>query len=284
MLLGYNTNGLADHSLPAAIELVVELGYQSIAITIDHHTLNPYGDRLEAEIEATRVLLDKHKLAVVVETGARYLLDPRRKHFPTLVSKTEEQRERRIDFLRRAIDIGAKLDAKCVSLWSGAGAGDSDEAGLLKQLARSLSPVINHAAASGITVAFEPEPGHLIDTMGMFKRLLDAVGQAASDLFLTVDVGHLHCLGETPICDQLRQWKDRLRNVHIEDMRAGVHEHLMFGDGEIEFLPVIAALEEINYAGPVTVELSRHSHMGVEAAERSIKYLLPIIEKYRNTK
>ncbi|MGW4149959.1 sugar phosphate isomerase/epimerase, partial [Streptomyces albogriseolus] len=28
----------------------------------------------------------------------------------------------------------------------------------------------------------------------------------------------------------------------IEDMRRGVHEHLPFGDGEIDFPPVLAAL------------------------------------------
>ena len=45
-----------------------------------------------------------------------------------------------------------------------------------------------------------------------------------------------------PIAGVIRQWADRLVNVHIEDMRAGVHDHLMFGEGEIDFPPVIAAL------------------------------------------
>ena len=37
-------------------------------------------------------------------------------------------------------------------------------------------------------------------------------------------------------------------NIHIEDMIQGVHEHLMFGQGTIEFGPVFALLQ-IDYRG-----------------------------------
>ena len=70
---------------------------------------------------------------------------------------------------------------------------------------------------------------------------------------LTLDIGHLHCMGEIPIADHIRRWKDVLWNVHIEDMRRGVHEHLMFGEGEIAFAPVLHTLQEIGYAGGVYV-------------------------------
>ena len=90
---------------------------------------------------------------------------------------------------------------------------------------------------------------------------------------LTLDIGHLHCLGETPIADQIERWKDILLNVHIEDMRHGVHDHLMFGEGEIGFAPILEALREIDYKGGVHVELSRHSHDAVETARRALEFL-----------
>jgi sugar phosphate isomerase/epimerase len=62
-------------------------------------------------------------------------------------------------------------------------------------------------------------------------------------------------------------------------MRAGVHEHLMFGEGEIDFPPVIAALAEIGYDGPFSVELSRHSHQGPQAAQQAYNFLRPLVEK-----
>ena len=70
--------------------------------------------------------------------------------------------------------------------------------------------------------------------------------------------GHLHCLGETPIAAHTERWKDWLWNVPgIEDMRHGVHDHLMFGEGEMDFPPIFEALKKIGYAGGVHVELSR---------------------------
>ncbi len=34
----------------------------------------------------------------------------------------------------------------------------------------------------------------------------------------------------------------------------------MFGEGEMDFLPIIAALAEVGYDGGVNAERSRHSH------------------------
>ncbi len=99
---------------------------------------------------------------------------------------------------------------------------------------------------------------------------------------LTLDVGHLHCLGETPIAEVVRRWGDRVRNVHIEDMRAGVHEHLMFGEGKIDFPPVLVALSEVGYQGGLHVELSRHSHEGPVAAGQAMAFLRPLMGSDRN--
>ena len=41
MHLGYNTNGLAHHDLFDAVELLADIGYQSVAITIDHTAFSP---------------------------------------------------------------------------------------------------------------------------------------------------------------------------------------------------------------------------------------------------
>lgn len=271
MRFGYNTNGLAHHSLPAAIELLASLGYESIAITLDHACLNPFSPDHEREIEETARLLKRHGLGSVIETGAKYLLDPREKHQPTLVSPRSAGRPRRIEFLRHAIDTAAVLGSDCVSLWSGAlPSEDSREIGM-ERLVKSLRAVLDYAERRNVILGFEPEPGMLIDTMESFSELLEKI--ASPHLQLTLDLGHLHCLGEGPIEQVIEQWSERLVNVHIEDMCLGVHEHLMFGEGEIDFPPIVAALQKANYQGGVHVELSRHSHMGPIAAERSIHFL-----------
>jgi sugar phosphate isomerase/epimerase len=110
-----------------------------------------------------------------------------------------------------------------------------------------------------------------IDTMTRFEHLLDRL--RAPSLQLTLDIGHLHCLGELPIEDQIRRWGSHIVNVHIEDMCRGVHEHLMFGEGEMDFPPILRALREVGFSGGVHVELSRHSHDGPAAASQAFQVL-----------
>jgi sugar phosphate isomerase/epimerase len=69
-----------------------------------------------------------------------------------------------------------------------------------------------------------------------------------------------------------------MANVHIEDMRGHVHEHLMFGEGEMEFPPIIEALANSGYEGGVHVELSRHSHEAPQAAQRAYDFLKPMFD------
>jgi sugar phosphate isomerase/epimerase len=59
-------------------------------------------------------------------------------------------------------------------------------------------------------------------------------------------------------------------------MRRGVHEHLMFGEGEIDFPPVLEALAAAGYSGGVYVELSRHSHQAPDAARQAWEFLRSI--------
>jgi L-ribulose-5-phosphate 3-epimerase len=170
----------------------------------------------------------------------------------------------------------------------------------------SLREVLDYAVAKNVAIAFEPEPGMFIDTMSAFEELLTRIGcgkgvscgkgvrnllrespegpfrQKVPDTFstinlrLTLDVGHLQCQGELPIPDVIRRWSPRLANIHIEDMHRGVHEHLMFGEGEIDFPPILRTLADVGYSAGIYVELSRHSHEGPIAARRAFEFLTQI--------
>jgi L-ribulose-5-phosphate 3-epimerase len=275
LLLSYNTNGFAHHDPQQAIELLAEIGYRGVGLTIDHGLLNPYADGHAAAIAVMRGLLDRHGMRSVVETGARFLLDSRVKHEPTLMTADADERARRVQFYRYAIDIAGELGSDCVSIWSGALRESLDDDAAFARLIDGLRRVCDYADSKRVTIGFEPEPGMFIDRMDRFEQLLARF--AAAPLRLTLDIGHLHCQGDLPIADQIRRWRDRLVNIHIEDMRRGVHEHLMFGEGEIDFGPVLAELRALDYRGLLQVELSRHSHMAVEAARRAFEFLQPLV-------
>jgi sugar phosphate isomerase/epimerase len=273
MLLGYNTNGFAHHRLEDAIEILADLGYRSVAITLDFHALNPFdpASLLKLQIDRVAALLRRYEMRCVIETGARFLLDRWRKHQPTLLDPDKHARDKRLNFLRMACVVAEALQADAVSFWSGMVPPGEPEEVLWERLVEGCQRLCEEADTEHLRLAFEPEPGMFIDTMARFARLFTRVNHPRFGL--TLDVGHVYCTRETPIAPHAQRWRDVLWNVHIEDIRLGLHEHLRFGEGNVDFDEVFCALKEVGYTGGVHAELSRHSHDAVWTARSSVAFL-----------
>jgi L-ribulose-5-phosphate 3-epimerase len=266
--LGYGTNGFANHRLEDAVAVLADLGYDGVALTLDHCHLDPFAPGLAARVDALARRLDRLGLGVVVETGARFLLDPRRKHAPTLL---DDEPQARVDFLIRAARIAADLGAEALSCWSGVPAAGLPADVAWRRLIDGAARLLD-AADPAVPIGWEPEPGMLVATIADWRRLRKALGEPAS-LGITLDIGHCRCLepDDVPAC--VTAVADHLVNVQIDDMRRGIHEHLEFGAGEIDFPPVLAALTDSGYRGLVAVELPRHSHAAPDVAARSLEFL-----------
>ncbi|MEU4037524.1 sugar phosphate isomerase/epimerase family protein [Streptomyces collinus] len=269
---GYGTNGLADLRLTDALALLAGLGYDGVGLTLDHMHLDPLAPDLSRRTRRVAERLAELGLGVTVETGARYVLDPRRKHGPTLLDPDPEGRARRVDLLLRAVRVAADLGAHAVHCFSGIVPAGVAPDTAWQRLAESLTPVLEAASTAGVPLAVEPEPGQLLATLADFHHLRRLLGDPPA-LGLTLDLGHCQCLEPLPPADCVRAAAPWLRHVQIEDMRRGVHDHLPFGEGEIDFPPVLAALAATGYRGLTVVELPRHSHAGPHHAERSLPFL-----------
>ena len=252
MRFAYNTNGLAHHRLEHAVELVADAGYDGLALTLDIHHLDPYAPALGARALKLRQRLDALGLGTVIETGARFLLDPRVKHEPTLVSPSERGRERRLDFLMRAVDAAEVLGSECVSFWAGI-----DHAGdprALDWLREGVERLREHAVRRGVVIALEPEPGMVIADLDDFARELP------EGLPLALDVGHALVTQERDPADAVREFAGRTATITVDDMARGEHVHLPFGEGHLDLPAVLRAIEETQFRGLVCVELSRDAH------------------------
>ncbi|MFP3992585.1 sugar phosphate isomerase/epimerase family protein [Streptomyces sp. E11-3] len=270
--LGYGTNGLTDLRIDDALALLSDLGYDGVGLTLDHMHLDPMAPDLAARTRRLAQRLTRLGLSVTVETGARYVLDPRHKHGPSLLDPDPDRRAARTRLLIRAVQVAADLGAHAVHCFSGTTPEGTSEDTAWKRLAESLGPVLDTATGAGVPLAVEPEPGHLLSSLADFHRLRTDLGDPAA-LGLTLDIGHCQCLEPAPPADCVRDSAPWLRHVQIEDMRRGVHEHLPFGDGEIDFPPVLEALAATGYQGLTVVELPRHSHAGPQLAAESLQFL-----------
>ena len=139
-----------------------------MAITLDAGALDPYDEpaSLKRQVSQVRAALDRHGLARVIETGARYLLNPRMKHDPTLMDPDPDAKG-------HSNRLSASRNRPGRSRWGRGGlalVGLSSRRGRRKTAAWTASPpgfetAARSRRAARIPLAFEPEPGMFIDTL-----------------------------------------------------------------------------------------------------------------------
>lgn len=273
----YNTNGLQNHRLEDAVDLLADTGYDGVALTLDIHHLDPFAPDLRGRARALRRRLDGHGMGAVIETGARFLLNPRVKHEPTLLSTDPSGR---IAFLGLACEVAHELEAECVSFWAGhaqgARLGAAEGRAMAprhplgsghEQLREGIRSVLERAGELGVECALEPEPGMLIETVDDW-RALEIPG-----LRLALDTGHCLVTGDREPADAVRECADDLATVSVEDMRRGEHIHRPFGEGDMDLSATLRALEDVGFARLVCVELSRDSHRAHEVVPATLETL-----------
>jgi sugar phosphate isomerase/epimerase len=275
---GYVTNGFLGHRLDDIIAILAHYGYNGIAISLDVHHANPF-EWDTAHYRQLGRLLNEKKMRVVLETGARYLLDPYRKHYPTLVSP--DQRERRIAFLKQTIDLATVIPAEAVTFFTGRPEPTTAPDEAWRWVINGCAEVCRYAEEQGVTLALEPEPEMTVETIADFLRVRQAVDSPA--LGVTVDICHLHCSEPDSIGEAIKRAGSYIRNIHLSDARNRVHDHLLPGDGVVDFTEAFQALIEQQYTGLVNLELSRHSHDAPGAAQRSLAYLREALARVQHS-
>jgi len=150
--------------------------------------------------------------------------------------------------------------------------------------AERFNPILDVFAECGVQFALEVHPAEIAYDLLTAERALAAIDRR-EEFGFNFDPSHLHWQGVDPGVF-LRTFHDRIYHVHVKDCvvrldgRSGIlGSHLPFGDprrgwefrspgrGSIDFEEIIRTLNQIQYAGPLSVEWE-DSGMDREAGAR----------------
>jgi len=226
-------DGLADAAARAA-----ELGFDAIEIfPPSAGALNP---------EEIKALVKHHGIAVAaVGTGGGWVL-----HKQHLCLPDSAARQGAREFIRGIIDVAAKLGAPAIigSMQGRWGDGVSREQALT-WLAEALNDLGEHAAGLGQPLLYEPLNRYetnlfnrIEDTVAFLKTLKTANVKILADLF------HMN-IEEANVADAIRAGKGFIGHVHFVDSNRRA-----VGMGHTDFVPIVAALREIDYTGYLSAE------------------------------
>jgi sugar phosphate isomerase/epimerase len=285
--LGYSEHGLGlpmkfaicnemfgDRPFAEVFSIVRELGYTGVEIA--PFTLAPGTEpfdlrRVPAErIVEVRTMAEDAGLKVV---GLHWLLAKAEGYY--LTSSDPTVRRRTADYLRTLAELCADLGGTIMVL------GSPKQRNLLPGVsyddAESYATEVLHAAVPafaqfGVTLALEPlgpAEGDFLLNAKAGIRLAQMVESPHCKLHLDVKA---MASERKPIADIICDSREWLVHFHANDPNL-----LGPGMGEVDFRPIFAALNEIDYNGWVSVEVFKYEPSPDEIARRSIEYMKSLL-------
>lgn len=278
MKLSFSTNAFTRHSVFHAVERIAAIGFEAVEILAD--VPHCYAVGLDArEIARLRGVIDRCSIRVA-NVNANTAVGYYGREFweplfePSLAHPDVELRTWRVDYTKRCIDLAHELGSPSISVTSGRMVPGFTPDQSLGALRESLSRVLEHAARNSVRVGIEYEPGLLIENCEELASLFESL--PSPFLGANLDLGHSHVLGEDPdrVLDALA---GKIFHLHVEDIKARKHYHLVPGEGDMDFEHLFGALRRVGYEGFASVELYTYPHDPESAATRSLQFLRPFV-------
>lgn len=275
MIFGYSTNAFVKFSLLESLEKIALLGFKGVEIMGDRPHLYPpdFGPAEMADIKAklhqTNLKVTNLNSFTLFAVGDTYL--------PSWIEPEKERRDIRIQHTLACLQVAADLGCSNISVPPGGPLNSLSRESAMKLFHQGLEAVVPLAEELGVKILVEPEPDLLLENTAEFKAFIKDV--QSETVGLNFDIGHFFCAGENPAeaFEELFEW---VGHVHLEDIAADrSHNHLIAGQGVIEFLEIFQAMEILGYRGDISLELYPYVDTPEAAGRESLEYLRPLFEE-----
>jgi sugar phosphate isomerase/epimerase len=285
------TGQWADLPLETLAEKAKGWGYDGLELACwgDHFDVEK-GASDPGYCQKQKDILAKHGLkvwAIGDHLASQLILDPnndtRSDGFApaALAGKPEEKRKWAIEQLKNAARAAKNLGVEVVTGFTGSSiwhllyqfppTPDSMIEAGYQYFAETFNPIMDVFKENGVRFALEVHPTEIAFDTYTAAQALKAIGRRPEFGF-NFDPSHLQWQGVDP-ARFVREFPDRIYHVHMKDAivmldgKSGIlSSHMQFGDpnrgwdfrslgrGEVEFEPIIRALNDSDYQGPLSVE------------------------------
>lgn len=173
---------------------------------------------------------------------------------------TQEERQRRIEDNKRAIEEAAEINTDTLVLVCGP-APDKDLGQARKWVLEGIEAMIPHAEQHGIKLGIEPlHPMYAAD-----RSVINTLGQANSmiqtlkspQVGVVVDV--FHVWWDPELAREISAAKGNILGFHVSDWKVPILDMFkgrsMMGDGSIDIKGIRKQVEAAGYQGPIEVEI-----------------------------
>jgi sugar phosphate isomerase/epimerase len=132
--------------------------------------------------------------------------------------------------------------------------------------------LVRLAEQYGVILAEEFEPGFIV---GSTRHLHELFAEIPSPhLQSNLDLGHVFLCDAAPL-EAIASLKGRIAHGHIENMKAGVHRHLLPDEGDMDLKVYLSALKAVGFEGGLALDLYEQDYEA--AAPAAIGYLKQIM-------
>ncbi len=255
--------------------MIAEIGYEGIELLCDSPHAYPPTFK-EREIKSFKDQIAKFKLQVS-NLNAFTLYSITDVYHPSWIENDKELRELRIMHTINCIKLAKKIGAKNLSTEPGGPINErkTNVKYLEKLFMEGLNRISPIAEEENVKILIEPEPDLLLENSNQFLNFIKNLN--TNHIRLNFDIGHFFCVGEDP-AEIIYKLCEYIEHFHLADIASNrIHNHLIPGEGSINFREVLKTIETIGFKGFVTVELYPYQDNPKEAAKRAYEYLYEIL-------
>ena len=212
------------------------------------------GDSIRTPIRSARwSKIRASKSTVPMVVGGSQVIQARRVDLGSTDPQTWAES---VDDLRRCVDWVRSAGGACLVVHPGGLSDPEEREGRRQALLRGLAALADHATGRGVTICVENMPPGVFpgSRMSELREVVDELDRV--EVGLALDTGHAHI--SASVASETHSAGDRLRTTHVHDNNGRQDAHLPPGRGSIDWESWQAALDRINYRGPVVLECIRH--------------------------